>query len=245
MVSAAFEEPGIPALSPRAKRILLAGWISLGAHAALIALVQVAPPAAVSLGEQAIEARLVSNPVAPRAVKVPPLMTEVTVADASERTVPLLAPSVTAEAVADDPIAPPPLQAAPSIPPQPAQDAAPATVPAPAAVFTSSVDLTYYSVRDLDVHPGALHEIVPEYPAEAVRQRQSGKVVLQLKLEADGRVSDIEVVSANPPDIFNESALKAFRNERFTPAQKNGRPVRARVLIPIMFEYDGDGQPRH
>lgn len=105
--------------------------------------------------------------------------------------------------------------------------------------ITSSVDLTFYSARELDVQPRALREIVPDYPPGADRQQLSGKVRLQLKLEADGRVGDIEIVQADPPDVFNESAIRAFRDARFAPAQKNGRPVRAQVLIEVVYDWEG------
>jgi protein TonB len=105
--------------------------------------------------------------------------------------------------------------------------------------MTSAVDLTYYSARDLDIQPRALRKIEPDYPEEADREQLSGKVVLQLKLEADGRVSDVDVVSAAPPGSFEDSAVKAFREARFAPAQKNGRPVRALVLIEVVYDWEG------
>jgi protein TonB len=238
-VSASFDEPAIP---PRLQRPLAAAWISLGLHAAVIALVQVAPPGATDRAESVIEARLVPTHAAPPAADTPP----VAAADAPEdapQAVPVLAPSTTAEALpVAEPLAPPPARPAPpAAPPQPA-DPAPAAAPpaaAPAAAITSSVDLTYYDARDVDVHPRALREIVPDYPADADRQRLSGKVRLQLKLEADGRVSDIEIVHADPPEVFDESVLKAFRNARFAPAQKNGHPVRALVLIEVVYDWEG------
>jgi protein TonB len=231
-------------IPPRLQRPLVAAWISLGLHAALIALVQVAPPTMPRQNVSVIEARLVSAHAAPGAVKVPPLMTEVAVTDDSARAVPLLAPSVTAEALpVAEPVAQPAAQAAtPTAPaplPLPAAASAPTAATTPAAAITSSVDLTYYSAREVDVQPRALREVVPDYPADANQQQLSGRVRLGLKLEADGRVSDIEVVSANPPDIFDESALKAFRTARFVPAQKNGRPVRARILIEVVYDWEG------
>ena len=249
-MSAAVDEPTIP---PALRRPLAAAWISLGLHVALIALVQVAPPAAMSLGDPVIEARLVSRHAESPEVEAPPLTPEVKTPDDTPEKVPLLAPSETAEALPVAAPAPsPPAQAvppaAPAQPttaapvaavPQPMPAAAPPVEPAPAATITSSVDLTYYSARDLDVHPRALREIVPDYPADADRKRLSGKVRLQLKLEADGRVTDIDVVSATPPEVFNESARKAFREARFAPAQKNGRPVRALVLIEVVYDWEG------
>jgi protein TonB len=240
-VNASIDEPTIP---PRLRRPLTAVWISLGVHAALIALVQVAPPASLSLGEPVIEARLVSTHAAPPAAETPSPAPEVKTPDESPEAEPLLAPSETAEAlpVAVEPTEPAP----PAVASPPAEsfsvsqpDSAPAAAPVPVATITSSVDLTYYSARDLDVHPRALREIVPDYPHDADRQRLSGKVRLQLKLEADGRISNIEVVSANPPGIFDESAIRAFRDARFAPAQKAGRPVRALVLIEVEYDWEG------
>jgi protein TonB len=245
--------PDAPAISPRLRRLLAALWISLGVHLAVIALVQVAPPAAMPGEESVIEARLVPRQESPPAEADPPPAPEVEMVVKPAKEVPLLAPSVTAEALpVAPPVPPPPVQheqPAPSAPPaepapappSPAPAAAPPAepVPSPLATITSSVDLTYYSARDVDVHPRALREIEPEYPYMADRQRLSGKVRLKVKLEADGRVSDIEVVSASPPDLFDESAVKAFRDARFAPAQRNGRPVRALVLIEVVYDWEG------
>jgi len=252
-VNASFDEPTIPL---RLRRPLAAALISLGLHAALLALVQVAPPTSLSLGEPVIEARLVSPHAAPLSADVPPLTPAVETPVDSPQDTPLLAPSETAEALpVAEPLAPPPAQAAPAATaaqpvapapaaPPPAQAASPpaASAPVPGVTITSAVDLTYYSVRDLDVQPRALREILPDYPADADRQHLSGQVRVQLKLEADGRISDMEIVSATPPGVVEDSALKALRKARFAPAQKNGRPVRARVVITV--EYDREGRQR-
>jgi protein TonB len=214
-------------------------------HAALIALIQVAPPAAMRQGEAVIEARLVPTHTAPPTVYVPPRVPETDAPEGIPKEIPLLAPSDRAEAL---PVAPPvepvptvaaSLPASPPADPQPASTTPAASPTAPAVAITSPVDLTYYSVRDLDVQPRALREILPDYPVDADRQRLSGKVHVQLRLEADGRISDIEIVSATPPGVFEDSALKALRTARFAPAQKNGRPVRARVVITVVYDWEG------
>ncbi len=248
-MSASFDEPTIPS---RLRRPLAAVWISLGLHAAVIALVQVAPPAGIGMEAPVIEVRLVppqAPPAAAEAQSSPPVVRKPDVVPVAR-----LAPSATPEALpVARPVAPPPASTAVETPhdvPQPAAPAVPAAVPAPSgapapvppAILTSSVDLTYYSARDLDVQPHALHAIRPDYPDMADRRQLSGKVRLRLKLEADGRVSDVDVVSATPPGVFEDSAIKAFRDARFAPAQKNGHPVRALVLIEVV--YDWAGQPR-
>ncbi|MBT9568156.1 MAG: TonB family protein [Thiobacillus sp.] len=241
-VSDTFDEPTIP---PQLRRPLAAVWISLGLHAAVIALVQVAPPVATGAGERVIEARLVSTHVVPATPTEAPVAPKVDTQEKPPKEVPLLAPSKTAEAlpVAKPAALPPAEPALPAVAAQQPPASAPAApspaAPMPAATMTSAVDLTYYSARDLDIQPRALRKIEPDYPEEADREQLSGKVVLQLKLEADGRVSDVDVVSAAPPGSFEDSAVKAFREARFAPAQKNGRPVRARVLIEVVYDWEG------
>ncbi|MFN3750707.1 MAG: energy transducer TonB [Thiobacillus sp.] len=206
------DEPSIP---PRLQRPLAALWISLGLHAALIALVQVAPPASPG-GGHTIEARLVDAQSAPAP----------------------LAPSEAGPALPAPPAEPavPPVSA--TALPTPAAEPRPPE-PAAGGALHSAVDLTFYTARELDVQPRALGSIEPDYPLDADRQRRSGKVRLQLKLEADGRVSDVEIVQADPPGVFDESAVRAFRAARFSPAQKNGRAVRALLLIEVEYDWPG------
>jgi protein TonB len=242
-VNPPFEEPTIPL---RLQRPLAAAWISLGLHAALIALVQVAPPAATSQNTSVIEARLVTAQAARPTLEMP---------DAPPEQVPLLASSEAAEALpVAKPVASPPVQVAPpaatsqpieSIPatPQFASALTPPTAPTPAIVINSSVDLTYYSMRDVDVHPRALRKIDLKYPEDADRRRLSGKVRLLLKIEVDGRVSDIEVVSVAPLGFFfEESALEGALRARYAPAQKNGRPVRSQMPVEVRFDWDEQPQ---
>jgi len=113
--------------------------------------------------------------------------------------------------------------------------------PGAGVTITSAVDLTYYSVRDLDMQPRALREILPGYPADADRQHLSGQVRVQLSWRPTA-ASAIWRSSAPPRRGIRDSTLKALRKARFAPAQKNGRPVRARVVITV--EYDWEGRQR-
>ena len=224
------DEPTIP---PRLQRPLAAVWISLGLHVAVIALVQVAPPGVIVLGGPGIEARLVSPHAEPLALEKPDVPTDAA---------PLLAPSELAETLPVPKTVSLPEPAQPAVTPQPAATPLePLSAPTPVSpvAITSSVDLNYYGARDVDVHPRALRTIAPDYPEDADRQRLSGTVRLQLKLEADGRVVDVDVVSSTPPGVFDDAAVKAFRDASFAPALKNGRPVRALVLIEVEFDWAG------
>ena len=220
-----------PMAPPRLMRPLIAIWVSLGLHAALIALVHVAPATTTGASTSSIEARLVSTPVAPSATDA--ARDTVQAARALADAVPVLTPAATPHAEPPLPVetevatvTPPPLAVAP---------------PSPAAplVIASPVDLNYYRAREVDVHPRALRDIEPIYPPDADRNRESGVVRLQLKLEADGRVTDVEVINSTPPGVFDEAAVEAFKHAEFTPAFKAGRPVRALILIEVNFDWEG------
>lgn len=222
------EEPAIPL---RLQRPLAALWISLALHGALIALVQVAPPAAPGAGS-VIEARLVSRQAS--AVAVPPGDTVL-----PDVAVPLTARGSPETPPAAEPPSPPvsPRAADPAAPAEAGEE--PGTGPSTTGAISLPVDLTYYRARELDVQPRALGAIEPVYPPEADRQQRSGRVRLQLKLEADGRVSEVEIIEAEPAGLFEASAVEAFRAARFSPAQRDGRPVRALLLIEVNYDWAG------
>lgn len=224
----------------RLRRTLAAVWISLALHVALIALVQVAPQTALRVGEPAIEVRLVptqddrarADPgiLRPNDAWMAPM--------ATDAPAPQPAPPAEAPAEASEPAAVSPERTAAGEALD-ASDVAASAAAAPTLAIASAVDLTYYSARELDVQPRALRGIVPDYPPEADRERLSGKVRLALKLEADGRIGGIEILSAEPPGVFDASARDAFRDARFAPAQKDGRPVRARVVVEVVYDWAG------
>ena len=104
-------------------------------------------------------------------------------------------------------------------------------------------DPTWYPAKQVDVHPVALNLIKPVYPDKGVELGVDGKVVLLLLIDEAGVVKEVSVVEADPEGIFEESALAAFRNALFAPAQKNGRAVKSRVLIRVTYELNDRKKP--
>jgi protein TonB len=104
-------------------------------------------------------------------------------------------------------------------------------------------DPTYYTAKEVDVHPTALQLIHPPYPDAAARANVTGSVVLVLLLDESGKVQELSVEEANPSGIFEQSALDAFRNARFSPAQRNGRVVKSRMRIKVNYELTGQTDP--
>lgn len=228
-----------PELSPAMQRVVAAMSISIAAHLALIGLLRVNPVAApVAAAIPVIEARL--QPAAPPPMPVPPRMAAPATAP---ETAPEPAPEAPPKPVPPAPVvnASPPAQAAPDAPPVVPTVHNPAPQPSsalPTVNVPLLVDPTYYTAKQLDVQPRALAAINPVYPPDAVARGIAGWVVLKLKLDEGGSVLDVEVSDASPPGIFDHSALDAFRNAHFAPAQKDGRTVKSLVQIKVRYELD-------
>lgn len=129
-------------------------------------------------------------------------------------------------------------------PAKPASVAAePPASPLPALEMPLLEDPTWYPAKLVDVHPVALNLIKPAYPEKGVELGVDGKVVLLLLIDEAGVVKEVSVAEAEPEGIFEESALAAFRNARFAPAQKSGRAVKSRVLIRVSYELNDRKKP--
>jgi TonB family protein len=62
----------------------------------------------------------------------------------------------------------------------------------------------------------------------------AGRVVLHVVIDREGHVVSAEVIEGDEP--FGSAALEAARGWRFAPAQKDGRPVAAKVRFEARFE---------
>ncbi|MHB1176255.1 MAG: energy transducer TonB [Sulfuriferula sp.] len=228
-----------PELSPAMQRVVAAMSISIAVHLALIGLLRVnAVTAPAPADIPVIQARL--QPPLPPPVTAPPAAAPV----AKPETPPPAAPPKPVP-LAPAPKAPPAVQAETVSPPavSTAMPAAVNPVPQPNSVLPAVnvpllVDPTYYTAKQLDVQPRALAAINPVYPQGAVARGTAGWVTLKLKLDERGKVEDVEVSDASPPGIFDQSALDAFHNAHFAPAQKDGRAVKSFVQIKVRYELD-------
>ncbi|UCH11228.1 MAG: energy transducer TonB [Fidelibacterota bacterium] len=76
------------------------------------------------------------------------------------------------------------------------------------------------------------------YPPEAYDQGLEGKVVLLIRIENDGSVSEARVEETSRHDILNEAALTMARILRFTPALVSGEPKALWMKMPVVFRCD-------
>jgi TonB family protein len=84
--------------------------------------------------------------------------------------------------------------------------------------------------------PRLLHEVKPQYTAEAMRAKVSGTVLLQCVVMTDGSVGRIEVIrSLDQTFGLDQEAVKAARQWRFTPGTRFGEPVPVLVTLELTF----------
>jgi TonB family protein len=74
----------------------------------------------------------------------------------------------------------------------------------------------------------------PEFPKSLRKSKEKGLVTVSFRITPSGSVLDPQVVSSTHPELI-EPTLDAVRLWYFLPRVRNGRPVEARVRMPINF----------
>ncbi len=124
--------------------------------------------------------------------------------------------------------------------PPPVAAPSPAQVPAQVPI----ADGSQQSVSPTpDLAPGsvpvAISRPAPSYPSDALRNGETGKVVVRIEVGADGEPTAVSVVARSGSRSLDRAAVQAAKRWRFRPAQQNGSAVAGAVEVPIEFALDG------
>jgi TonB family protein len=103
--------------------------------------------------------------------------------------------------------------------------------PSMASAAARSSDTTYYTIRQLDIYPiptEPLHltNLTPAMPGDVSMQ-----AVIELHISDTGVVDSAKVLEAHPSGAFEAALTATLLATRFTPAMRDGRNVRSRVLV--------------
>lgn len=82
--------------------------------------------------------------------------------------------------------------------------------------------------------PRLLRKVEPKYSAEALKLRIQGTVMLDIVVATTGRATEMIVLSPLGFGL-DEQARAALAQWRFTPGQKDGRPVPIRATVQVDF----------
>lgn len=88
-------------------------------------------------------------------------------------------------------------------------------------------------VKDYDKPPRLIRQVKPTYPREAFAKKIEGVVIVELLIDANGRIAGARVTQSVP--LLDEAALVSVRQWLFEPAVKQGRPVATLAYAPISF----------
>jgi protein TonB len=119
---------------------------------------------------------------------------------------------------------PPPLTPGPVIGTNP--DPTPAVIPTPIAkpvMIGAFVDPRYQGL------------LQPPYPPEEQRAGNSGRVVVRVLIGTDGRVKQIEKVSAASDAFYAATERQALGKWRFKPATQDGVPIEQWKTMSLRF----------
>ena len=107
---------------------------------------------------------------------------------------------------------------------------------------TKKNDMVFDVVEVMPQYPGgpiAMLKYIMEnikYPEQAMKEGIQGRVTVRFIVEKDGSISDVKpVLSVHP--LLNKEAVRVVKSmPKWTPGKQNGKPVRVRFNLPVMFK---------
>lgn len=73
------------------------------------------------------------------------------------------------------------------------------------------------------------------YPAQANRMGVEGRVFVQFVVDEKGNVSDVKAVKGIGAGC-DEEAVRVIKLTKWNPGKQRGRPVKVRMIMPVMFK---------
>jgi protein TonB len=89
----------------------------------------------------------------------------------------------------------------------------------------------------LDNPPRTRFQASPLYPFQGKKEGMSGEVFVDFMVDEQGRVVEPRVVKSSHP-MFDEPTLRAVSKWQFEPGRRNGRIVKFRMTVPVLFNLN-------
>jgi protein TonB len=93
--------------------------------------------------------------------------------------------------------------------------------------------------NQVDTIPMPTFKTPPRYPYRAKRMGLEGVVKVKFFVDKEGRVSEVTILSASVPDVFDESVINAISSWKYSPGELMGEKVATMVTTEIIFKMEG------
>jgi periplasmic protein TonB len=99
----------------------------------------------------------------------------------------------------------------------------------------------YYEVDEMPSFPGGLNGLMTflaqnmVYPVTAQENGVQGRVTVSFVVETDGSITDVEVERSVDPFLDREAMRIVKAMPKWTPGKKDGKPVRVKYTVPVVF----------
>lgn len=95
-----------------------------------------------------------------------------------------------------------------------------------------------YSQDDLDQIPIPVFKAKPIYPYRARRMGITGSVKVSFLVDRYGQVSQVKIVEADPPGIFENSVLRTLPSWKFSPGKICDQAVDTMFATTVVFRLE-------
>ena len=109
---------------------------------------------------------------------------------------------------------------------------------------TKKNDMVFDVVEVMPQYPGgqiAMLKYIMEnikYPKQIMEEGIQGRVTVSFIVEKDGRVSNVRLLRSVQSALDKEAIRVVKSMPKWTPGKQNGKPVRVRFNLPVMFKLN-------
>lgn len=107
------------------------------------------------------------------------------------------------------------------------------TLPAALLLMAGSLAAEPLRVGGNVAQENLITRTVPRYPPDAKRDRIQGLVRLEVRINTDGAVSDVKLISGDP--ALADAAIAAVTTWRYRPFLDAGQPVEVITTVDVNF----------
>lgn len=128
-----------------------------------------------------------------------------------------------------------------AVSPEVVRETNPVAAPPPPVVSDAParpVPVAASSVTQARFNAAYLNNPEPKYPPISRRLGEEGRVLLKVRVTADGAAATVDLEKSSNFERLDEAARQAVARWRFVPARRGDEAVEASVIVPIVFRLE-------